>query len=469
MENKGNIKNIIKSIFYSLSSNFFVMLASAVITLFVPRFMGVEEFAYWQLYLFYSSYSGYFHFGWIDGFLLRNSGSDSESIDRQDVRTQLVLQTFVMAVIAYTVWYFLNTQDGTKDIVLGFCINIVLVNLRYYLICVCQSISKFKEMAVINISDRVIFLLFLLAEFLFGRFESRDMILADILAKTVSIFIAGYLLKEILIGRLGNLKREINQITANIAVGIKLMVSSLTSMLSLGIVRFKVEACWDLIVFGKISLCISIVNLFITFVNAVGIIFFQVMYRIPPSSHEEYYKILRKSLSILIVIILGLYFPTYYILLKWIPQYTESLIYMGFLFPMCLFESKMVLLDSAFLKIYRRENELLAVNILSVVLGICFYKFSIDYLKSIEITLLFIVMISFLKCCFAEKIIRRKIGIHFKFSIEEIFFSCLFIIMATAMDKFAGGIIYFVVLIFYLALNRKGIHSIYLHIKNDNS
>ena len=142
---------------------------------------------------------------------------------------------------------------------------------------------------------------------------------------------------------------------------------------------------------------------------------------------------------------------------------------MGFLFPMCLFESKMVLLDSAFLKIYRRENELLAVNILSVVLGICFYKFSIDYLKSIEITLLFIVMISFLKCCFAEKIIRRKIGIHFKFSIEEIFFSCLFIIMATAMDKFAGGIIYFVVLIFYLALNRKGIHSIYLHIKNDNS
>lgn len=68
---------------------------------------------------------------------------------------------------------------------------------------------------------------------------------------------------------------------------------------------------------------------------------------------------------------------------------------MGFLFPMCLFESKMVLLDSAFLKIYRRENELLAVNILSVVLGICFYKFSIDYLKSIEITLLFIVMISF--------------------------------------------------------------------------
>ena len=36
------------------------MLISAMTSIFVPKIMGVEDFGYWQLFMFYASYVGFF-------------------------------------------------------------------------------------------------------------------------------------------------------------------------------------------------------------------------------------------------------------------------------------------------------------------------------------------------------------------------------------------------------------------------
>lgn len=38
------------------------MLVSVVMSLLVPKFMGVESYGYWQLFIFYVGYSGFFSF-----------------------------------------------------------------------------------------------------------------------------------------------------------------------------------------------------------------------------------------------------------------------------------------------------------------------------------------------------------------------------------------------------------------------
>ncbi|MEH7250466.1 hypothetical protein V7114_27310, partial [Neobacillus niacini] len=68
-----NIKAItfMKNFSYTLSSNLISMIISTIVILIVPKVLGVEDYGYWQLYLFYASFVGFLHFGWNDGIYLR--------------------------------------------------------------------------------------------------------------------------------------------------------------------------------------------------------------------------------------------------------------------------------------------------------------------------------------------------------------------------------------------------------------
>ena len=49
-----------KNIKYAVSANFVVLGISVLLNMFVPKILGVTEYSYWQLYVFYTSYVGFF-------------------------------------------------------------------------------------------------------------------------------------------------------------------------------------------------------------------------------------------------------------------------------------------------------------------------------------------------------------------------------------------------------------------------
>lgn len=450
--------SIIKNIIYSVSSNFFTMIVTAAVTLIVPKFLGVEDYAYWQLYLFYASYSGYFHFGWNDGFLLRNSGKNYDDMDKENIYAQIVVQTlfmFLMTVVIFVLKLYLKPQIQ-GFIFFAFCLNIFIINIRYLLLCVYQCSSRFKEFATVNISDRLLFIIAIIIFWMAGMHNHSGLILADLSGKTVSLFFAFYGLKDLVNAKIIFSKKLFEEIGENIKVGIKLMLSSLSNMLILGITRIKIEAFWDLIVFGKISLCISIINLFITFINAIGIIFFQVLFKINKDELGKFYRSIRTLLVVFLAGMLLMYFPAYILLSKWLPQYADSLSYMIYLFPMCLFESKMLLLDASFLKLERLENHLLNINIVSVLLSIVLSIISIDYYHSIAFALLSITCISFMRCALAESFLQKRFEQKIRRDcLEEGFLSICFIVTAVLFDAFLGLGIYLTIYCVFLFLNQK--------------
>ena len=46
---------LIKNLSYSVVANGTNTLVSLILVLFVPKILGVKEYSYWQLYLFYAS------------------------------------------------------------------------------------------------------------------------------------------------------------------------------------------------------------------------------------------------------------------------------------------------------------------------------------------------------------------------------------------------------------------------------
>ena len=76
------------------------------------------------------------------------------------------------------------------------------------------------------------------------------------------------------------------------------MLANVASMLIIGVVRFGIEHAWDVETFGKVSLTLSVSNLMMIFINAVGIIIFPILRRTNESKLSEIYTIMRDFLML---------------------------------------------------------------------------------------------------------------------------------------------------------------------------
>lgn len=66
---------VVNNLMYSIVANLLSMFVSAILLLVLPNLLGETEYGYWQLYLFYTSYVGFFHLGLVDGIYLRIGGN----------------------------------------------------------------------------------------------------------------------------------------------------------------------------------------------------------------------------------------------------------------------------------------------------------------------------------------------------------------------------------------------------------
>ncbi|MGC3014424.1 hypothetical protein ACPTH2_14975, partial [Enterococcus faecium] len=81
-------RTVMKNLYYTVAANFATLGISVLLNLFVPKLLGVTEYSYWQLYVFYSSYVGFLHFGWIDGIYLKIGGEEYDRLDKRGLGTQ---------------------------------------------------------------------------------------------------------------------------------------------------------------------------------------------------------------------------------------------------------------------------------------------------------------------------------------------------------------------------------------------
>src|SRR5690625_2376580 len=179
-----NIKalSFLKNFSYTFSSNLITLVVSTLVTLIVPKLIGVEDYGFWQLYVFYSTYVGFFHFGWNDGIYLRYGGEDYESLNKKRFFSQFiqltVLQVFFAILIGIGAGIFADGPDRTFIFrMIG--IDMVILNLRYMFLFIFQATNKINKYATIMVLDRIIFIVVVLLFLLVGIRDYHLMIAAD--------------------------------------------------------------------------------------------------------------------------------------------------------------------------------------------------------------------------------------------------------------------------------------------------
>ncbi|MGM9535028.1 MAG: lipopolysaccharide biosynthesis protein [Intestinibacter sp.] len=454
-------KSILENITYTFTANIFTMLISVIMTLILPKFLGVTDYSYYQLYIFFISYVGFFHFGWIDGIYLKIGGMEYDDLNKNSYVSQFWILNIFEIIVAFVVSIF--AVRFIKDVDKSFILVVtsicgVITILRTYLLFILQSTNRIKEYAKYTRMDRFIYFVLVIL-FLFLGFDNYKFILyIDIFSKLVALILCIGETKDIVFGKISIDKNIFLEIFDNISIGIKLMLANIASMLIIGVVRFGIQNNWDIETFGKVSLTLNISNLLMTFINAVAVIMFPLLRREEESNLPKIYTMLRNTLMLFLYMMLIFYYPMKLILSAWLPQYTDSLRYMALLFPICIYESKMSMLVNTYLKSFRKEKYMLIINAISLALSAVLTVVSVFMLNNLTLAILSIVFLLGFRCILGEIVLTKTMNILiYKDIILETALTLIFICSSWFINNIFCLAIYICFYLIYVFIKRKEI------------
>lgn len=465
-----NAKKFLKNISYSFMANIISMLISLFSVTFLPRFMSVEDYGVWQLYLFYASYLGFFHFGWLDGICLRYGGCYFEKLDKIKFTSQFIILfiiEFIISILALMLINLFINNYFIKEVLIFVSYILVPIILFAFTTFILQITNKIKEYVYLTLFGRILFFISLIIYFNLDNRGYAELIYFDIISKILSLFYGIYLIKDILVFKLDTINNIFKETWENISIGSKLLFANIAGMLILGIIRFGISQQWDVATFGKVSLTLNCSNFLMVFINALSIIFFPILKRIDSNKIKDLYIKIRSGLTSILLGCLLLYYPLDSILSWWLPKYQDSLIYMAILLPICLFESKVSLLTNTYLKALRKEKTIMKINLGVVVISFILTYISTVLLHDLNIAVISILVLFAIKSICSEIVLEKVLEIQIKKDIlQEIILVVLFVsINFSSVNVLVKFIIYTTSFILYLYINRKVIKNSFKALK----
>ena len=469
----GKVSSFIKKAMYAVGANLLSFIVSLLTTLIVPKFLGVEveQYGYLQIYLFYTSYIGFFHFGWCDGIFLKDGGKKYSELNRPIYSSQFWLLTIIQILLASIIVIFgiFNSRLlEYRTICFAFAVALVIYIPRTMLSYYLQTTNRIKEYASITTVGRLIYGTSIIVIVLLADRRYEYFVWGDVFGRFCALLISVWWCRDIVFSKPIGLVSAIKEAIKNISIGSKLMFANIASMLITGVVSWGIQQVWSVETYGKISFTMSVSNLLLTFISAVALVLYPTLRRTKKEYLPNIYSQMRNILMIPLLGLLVLYYPVELVLSAWLPQYAESMKYMAILFPVCIYAAKMTLLINTYMNVFRLEKKALLVNIIGVVFAIVTMIISVFLMENLTLAMLSIVANQMFRCICSEIVLSKHIKLNVLSDI------CLETVMTgifICANWFAGGwlgvLIYIFAYLIYIIIKNRDVKNLVSFFIND--
>ncbi len=353
---------------FVLVSQMLVLVLGVLKSLLIPMVLGVNDFAYWQIYVFYIAYVGLFTLGFNDGIYLRYGGVDYGKLDAAKIRSSIRLYfVYLVAIAAVMALVSSFEGDANKRTVLYLvCLNIVLMGLMAIFSFVLQATGRLRQYGIVNAVDKILFIVFLLALVLL-RVESFSwFVLAELLSKGAALGFMCVSCIELIKGDGSGWRVGGQEGWNNIACGVKLMFANLSGMLVLGVGRIVIEFWGSLEDYAHYAFAVSMTNLALIALTSISVVIYPALKRLPEDRYLQCYDDGNAKLFKFNLIVLGGYFPVVWLIMLVIPKYAPVIPFLNILFVVTALQGKMQLLNNNYYKALRHEGKMLRANLESL-------------------------------------------------------------------------------------------------------
>ena len=448
----------LKKSLFAVSANMLSMIASIFLSLVLPNFVSVEDYGYWQLFILYSSYVGFLHFGFCDGLYLKYGGYDFSKLDASEIYSLFLLYESVQ--IIFSLFLIL----GSHLIVSDPNYRLVCISLGVYLFV--ANTNVFLSYILLATDQIYIYSRALSTARLLLLFGSIFIILCPVHNKIFSIIqlyiLAFFVELFILIKNYIKLFRtsklifriDWNLIRLLTGSGFVLMFSNILATLMIGSGRMIVEQFWNIEIFAKLSLAVSISMFFLTFVSSIGYVIFPMFKKI---GLENAGTLIHKAdfiIGFVMMIVSFSIIPLTYLIENYLPKYIESVQFIIYLLPTCLYLTKSQVLYTAFYKSINKQSNLLLINLTSFCVVISLYTFfAINHMLSgIALSMLIGAFIRYSLLKFrVDKLINH---LNLNYYITEIIFAITYIVLYIYLPVQCFSILLVLFILIYFFINK---------------
>lgn len=441
-----DLRKLVGSLSVAVAAQLVAVVMSVLMTFLVPKVLDVREFAYWQLFIFYSSYVGILTLGINDGVYLVTGGMSRETVDKRGIGSQFYLLSglqVLFATLAIIVCRLVVIDPGRSDVLFATAVYLFCFNLMGFLGYLFQALDETKLYSFAVIISRGSFLVPLVV-LLVHRNESAKVYMACyVAAQLLGLIFCLVKGREFLLVKPMPFGAAMSSAVTSARVGVKLVIANVSSLLILGAMRFIVDKKWGIEAFGEVSFALSLVLFVISFVMQISMVLFPALRRIDHGALMRAFRGLRIALTLLLPFAYLAYFPLRRLVAVWLPQYEAAVWYLGILLPICVFDSRMSLLGSTFLKVLRFERVLLAINVVSMVVSIIGVLVAARVFDSITLTVLAPVVVIVGRSIVAEVMIGRYLGsVAWASAAGDVGLTIVFLGLSLFVGGRAGFVIY---------------------------
>jgi len=449
----GKNFSILKNISFTLIAQFSSIIVSLIFSVGVTKIFRVEEYGYWQLFILYSSYFGFLHFGICDGLYLKLGGRKFNSLNSNNTSNQF-LYYFVIQLCISILFFGISiilVDDAIKmDMIKYLAVFLLLTNLQTYLYYTLLSTNEIKKYSIAMLIEKILLIFFIPILYFFFSLGLFDLILLYIIARLLSVLYLIFVLKSKMIKISFFDFKNLLIFKIYILNGMFLMFSNVFSSLIIGNTRFFVEEHFGIIAFSKLSFSISMVNLFVIFIAQVGLVIFPLLRNFSTQKVVLFFNPLCSFLNLFFLIAMFGYYPLKWLIYNYFNTYSESVNALVILLPICLFEGKMQILYNTYFKVLRKQKKLFLVNIISLLVSVIVSVFTVYLFSNIDLVLYALVFSVIFRYLFCEYILRRELNIGISWmQILPICIAVIFILF-NINDSLWAPLFYLVVMIAYV-------------------
>jgi O-antigen/teichoic acid export membrane protein len=439
-----------RNIVYAVVAQGVSLVSSVMMSLLVPKILGIEDYAYWQLFVLYSEYVGLALFGVHDGINLRLGGAHIEEIDWRRVKAEfeiVLCSQLAIGGIAASIVLF-SGDDGSRSIVLLLVLIYGLVlNPASFLFYILRAANLPNIYSTGSLISGALWIVLLFALIVLRPVGFWTYIICYIVSQACSSVYCYLHFLEPFRCKRDSLRGALNDIKLDCSAGLKVTVAYYAGALVVGGCRMIVDARWGIEAFGKFSLSVSLVNFLLAFMAQVSMIIFPIVRRMDAGSRAKTYGLLRGSLAAILPLIYVVYYPGCWLLGLWLPEYADSLSYLAIILPVCIFDCKMQLLINTYLKTLRKENALLWLNVATLAVSILLDLICAFALNDLILTAVAMTVAIALRSLISEIYLGRFLDVlNWRMLISELVLAAWFMMSAYILSSFImtlGGVIAF--------------------------
>lgn len=460
-EEKGGIAS---NVIYAFASQAISLASSFVMSLIVPKVLGVAEYAHWQLFLFYAGYVAVTLLGVGDGVYLRLGGRRYSEIDGGAYKTEALIVCLSQVCIAILIWGIsltINLEDGFRFVLNSLIIYGIVQNFYGVIAPVFQAVNLTRIYSISSAMSRIVFLILILLIIIFGSRQYEPMVAAYIVGSFCSLLYCFVCARKIMSARCAPVSSVLEILLEDIRNGFKVMIAYYASVLIVGVARQIVVMKWGLETFGQMSFAFSMISFALVFIAQLSLVLFPVLRRLDVDHLSAFYTSIRSLLFVVSPLAYLLYLPASLVLGIWLPDYADSFSYLGILMPLLVFDGKMNMLCSTYFKVYNDTNQLLIYNVVALLSSLGLSFIGAYFLGSVDFVLCGLLAAMMLRSILSERYLAT-VRLHLKYLRLSVF-ECLTAIGFVG-SVYMGGIapIYITIILYSLSIffNRNALLSV---------